>query len=354
MRTNMALLGPILEALLEPVVVTDARRRIRLVNQKALTVFGHRREELLGRPVDVILPAAISGGQRFGRRKDGSDFPGEVRGCRVRSSAGSLEIVCIHEVTATSLDPATRHTERVATFGLLATEVAHEARNALGILASRIDLMLLEADETGLPAVARDLAVLQRAAQRLTNTFERLLAYAPPPQRLQGPVDVGRVIAKTLALLERPLAYRGIRVETDLDPLLPAMGDAEMLQETLVNLILNARDAMTNGGELRLEARFTSDRTGVRLVVADNGPGLPAEVRGHIGQPFTSTKARERGHGLASVCRSIRAHGATVEVQSEPGRGTSFILTFPAGAADDQRDSGGGGVRAAPTSLRAS
>jgi signal transduction histidine kinase len=88
--------------------------------------------------------------------------------------------------------------------------------------------------------------------------------------------------------------------------------------------------------------------------VGDNGPGLPVEMRGHLGQPFTSTKAKGRGHGLASVWRSLRAHGATVEVQSEPGRGTSFILTFPAGAAEGQRDSGGGDVRATPTSLPAS
>lgn len=143
---------------------------------------------------------------------------------------------------------------------------AGDAWSALGILCSRIDLMLLEADETGLPSVAReDLAVLQRAAQRLTNTFERLLGYATPPPRLQGPVDVGR----------------------------------------------------------------------------------------HLGQPFTSTKAKGRGHGLASVWRGIRAHGASVEVQSGPGRGTSFILTFPAEAADGQRDSDSGVVRATPTSLPA-
>lgn len=238
-------------------------------------------------------------------------------------------------------DPAvvTDSRRRIVTFGLLAAEVAHESKNALAILWSRIDLMLLEAEEIGLPEVVReDLAVLQRAARRVAATFDSLLGYAAPPQRTDGPVDLSHMVGETLALLERPLTHGGIWVSTDLAPALPSIrGDAEALQELLVNLIVNAHEAMPEGGALHVQTRPTSDRARVRLVVADNGPGLPAEVVGRLWQPFTSTKARGHGHGLASIGRIVRAHGAAIEVQSEPGRGTAFIVTFPARAAGDER-----------------
>jgi signal transduction histidine kinase len=247
--------------------------------------------------------------------------------------------VCVRGIRETHIDQAARHADRLVTVGLLAADVAHASKNALGILSSRIDLMLLEADESGLPEVVReDLAVLQRAARRVAATLERLLGYAVPSQQTDGPVDLSRIVGETLALLERPLARGGIRVSTDLAPALPPIrGDAEALQELLVNLILNARDAMPKGGALHVQTHPASDRARVRLVVADSGPGLPAEVAGRLWQPFASTKTRDHGHGLASIGRIVRAHGAAIEVQSEPGRGAAFILTFPTRAAGDER-----------------
>lgn len=356
MRADDRTLGAVLAALPDPVVVTDSRRRILLVNQEALVTFGYGPAELRRRPLEVLLPVVAGGEPRLARRRDGSEFPVEVRARPLRSRSRPLELVCVRSIPETRVDQAARHAERLATFGLLAAEVAHESKNALGILSSRIDLMLLEADETGLPAMVRDdLAVLQRAARRVAATFERLLGHAAPPERAYGPVDIGRMVGETLALLERPLAHGGIRVCTDLDPALPSIrGDADAIQEVLANLLLNAREAMPEGGELHVETRPTSDRAHVRLVVADNGPGLPAEVVGRLWQPFTSTKARGHGHGLASIGRIMRAHGAAIEVQSGPARGAAFILTFPTGTAGDERGDPQRSPAAALTSRSAS
>lgn len=339
MRADDRMLGAVLEALPDPAVVTDSRRRIVLVNREALATFGYGPAELLRRPLEVLLPVVVDGGPVFGRRRDGSEFLVEARVRPARTRSGPLEIVCVRGIGETRVDQAARQAERLVTFGLLTAEVAHESKNALGILWSRIDLMLLEAEEIGLPEVVReDLVVLQRAARRVAATFERLLGYAAPPQQTDGPVDLSHMVGQTLALLERPLTRGGIWVSTDLAPALPSIrGDAEALQELLVNLIVNAREAMPEGGALHVQTRPTSDRARVRLVVADNGPGLPAEVVGRLWQPFSSTKARGHGHGLASIGRIVRAHGAAIEVQSEPGRGTAFIVTFPTRAAGDER-----------------
>lgn len=195
MRADDRMLGAVLEALPDPVVVTDSRRRILRVNRRAVTTFGYRPADLQRRPLEVLLPVAVNGGPRFGRRRDGSEFPVEVRARPARSRAGSLEIVCVRGIRETRIGPAARHAERLVTFGLLAAEVAGESRNALGVLSSRIDLMLLQADETGLPRVAReDLAVLQRAVRRVAATFERLLGYAALPPHSDRPVDLSHVV----------------------------------------------------------------------------------------------------------------------------------------------------------------
>lgn len=186
MRTDGVMDRAVLDAFPEPVVVTDPRQCILLANQKALVAFGYGRAELLGRPLEFLLPRGVSGGQALARRKDGSEFPAEVRVRPAPSRSGALEIVCLRDASNPhSLGGSTGHVERLATFGLLAAEVAHESRNALDVLSSRIDLMLLQIDGTSSPAVVReDLAALQHAARRLAATFERLLSYAVPSGEL--------------------------------------------------------------------------------------------------------------------------------------------------------------------------
>jgi signal transduction histidine kinase len=123
-----------------------------------------------------------------------------------------------------------------------------------------------------------------------------------------------------------------VRITTGLDPGLPAMlGDANALQQVLLNLLTNAREAMTAGGAIRIETGPDPDRSGrLRLVVADTGPGISAADLPHLFEPFYTTKPSGTGLGLAVSYGIVQDHLGTIDVQSEPGQGARFSLSFPA------------------------
>jgi hypothetical protein len=226
----------------------------------------------------------------------------------------------------------TRHVEKLAALGSLAAGIAHELNNPIGIILSRIELMLMDAEDRQGPAeVVEDLRVLHRQAQRLNRITGGLLSYGRRPHDASQPIDVRTVIQDTLLLAHYQLGRDGIDVSTAFDMDLPCvLGDATALQQVFMNLLLNARDAMPNGGRLRIVATRTSDQPGwIRLVVADTGGGMAADVLARIAQPFFTTKSHGTGLGLSVSYTIIREHGGGVEVTSEPGRGTTFTITLP-------------------------
>ena len=122
-----------------------------------------------------------------------------------------------------------------------------------------------------------------------------------------------------------------VRITTVLDPTLPALlGDANALQQVLLNLLTNAREAMTGGGEIRIETGLDPVRAGrLRLVLADTGPGIATAHRPHLFEPFYTTKPSGTGLGLAVSYGIVQDHLGTIDVQSVPGEGATFILSFP-------------------------
>ena len=144
-------------------------------------------------------------------------------------------------------------------------------------------------------------------------------------------MDLSEVVEDTLLLTGKQLGRDGIHIVTNLDSGLPRVwGDATALEQVLMNLLLNGRDAMPTGGTLRIETGSASDQPGVvRLVVADTGIGMTPEVLAKIAGPFFTTKATGTGLGLSVSYTIIREHGGTVHTESEPGRGTTFTISLP-------------------------
>jgi hypothetical protein len=149
------------------------------------------------------------------------------------------------------------------------------------------------------------------------------------------------VVRDTLGMVEHQMSGNGIKVDLDLEESVPRFrGSPDKLQQVLLNLVLNARDAMEEGGTLRIET--SHDDVSARVVVADTGSGIPPATLARIFDPFFTTKGAKKGTGLGlSVSYGIvREHGGDIEVSSQEGRGTRFLLTFPrAGAA--VREAGG-------------
>jgi PAS domain S-box-containing protein len=230
-----------------------------------------------------------------------------------------------------ALEHATRQMERLAALGSLAAGLAHELNTPIGIISSRIELMLLENAGGALPPdVAEDLKVIHRHAQRMGRLAAGLLSLGRRSSGERRPVDLNRAIEDALLLVGPQTVKGGIEIVSDLAPDVMVVGDSNAFQQVLLNLLANARDAMA-GRAGRLSIATRREPAGmVRLEIADTGAGIAPEDVAHIFEPFFTTKPTGTGLGLAITYGIVREHGGTIEVDSAPGRGTRFVLTLPA------------------------
>ena len=343
----------VLESLREGVVALDLHGRILAYNaalqtryavpaadvlgRQFLDVFPNYRREALAEPLERLLRGEV---EEFAL--EAVEHETLKRGRVVQSIKGSLlrqagrpvgAVLLVEDITErVALERSARQSEKLAALGTLAAGLAHELNNPIGIVSSRIELMLLDEESHALPAEVReDLQVLHRNAQRVARIAHGLLSFARQSPGQQEPVDVSHVVEETLLLVGREITKKGITLRQSLAPGLPPVrGDANALQQVVLNLLTNARDAVPAGGEIVIETRPVLDRPGaVRLTVRDTGPGIPPEVMPRIFDPFFTTKDNGTGLGLSITHGIVRDHQGTLDVDSQPGRGTTFVLTFP-------------------------
>ena len=347
----------VVESLQEGVVALDRDGRITAWNRAMETRYEVSAAEVLGRDFFEVFPAVRREPWADSLRKllDGEieEFVLEavehqtlrkgrvvmnVKGNRLRRNvATGGTVLLVEDITErVGLERSALQAEKMAAVGTLAAGVAHELNNPIGIISSRIELMLLDAESEPLPDEFRkDLVVLHRHAQRVARIVQGLLSFARPAPAEQGAVDLNRVVEETLLLIEQQIAKDGITVTRRLSPALPSVwGDAHALQQVLMNLVTNARDALGTRGEIAIATeRVAGPPEGVRLTVRDGGPGIPGEILAKIFDPFFTTKPSGTGLGLSISYGIVRDHQGTLDVQSEPGHGTTFVLSFPASAA---------------------
>jgi signal transduction histidine kinase len=232
-----------------------------------------------------------------------------------------------------AIEQAARHAEKLAALGTLAAGLAHELNNPIGIMCSRIEVMLLEAEATGLPeAIRGDLQVLHRNAQRVARIAQGLLSFSRRSSSARDVVQLNDVVRETLLLTERQVTRAGVRlvVETA-EALPPVRGDGSALEQVLLNLVTNAAAAVGTSGEIRITTRRHPERSGcIQLLVADTGCGIPPDVMPRVFDPFFSTKPSGTGLGLSVSDGIVREHGGTIDVESTPDQGTRFTITLPA------------------------
>lgn len=233
------------------------------------------------------------------------------------------------ETERRALAQAARRSEKLAALGTLAAGLAHELNNPIGIMSSRIEVMLLEGAELR-GEVREDLKVLHRQTQRVARITQGLLSFARHSSGARAPVDLNHVVRETLLLVESQIAKAGVRLSVDLAPELPAvLGDADTLQQVVLNLVTNARDALAGSGDIGILTRLRAPDV-IELVVADTGPGIAPEDLTRLFDPFFTTKPAGTGLGLSITDGIVHEHSGTIDVESSPGRGTRFIVTFPA------------------------
>ncbi|MFH1021467.1 MAG: ATP-binding protein [Pseudomonadota bacterium] len=231
----------------------------------------------------------------------------------------------------------TEHSNKLASIGRLAAGVAHEINNPLAIIGEKAGLMQ---DLAGMDQGFRhrekfldQLASLQNAVIRARTITHRLLGFARRMETSLTLVQLNEIVQEVLSFLEKEAAYRNIHVILQLQENLPVIrADHGQLQQVFLNVINNAIDAIRNDGEIHITSRRENQKT-VMVAVSDTGPGIAPEILKNIFEPFFTTKGNEEkkgtGLGLSITYGLVQKMGGKIEVSSEVGVGTTFIITFP-------------------------
>ena len=348
------------DSLMSGLLTTDASGQITSFNPEAMRITGLSQADAIGRRVDEVLPATgplvdrcdddaalVLPRMRTSYRNERGEQLHLGVGAYVLKDDGlpSGHVVIFQDVTeVVEMERDLRRSERLAAVGELSAHIAHEVRNPLAAISGSIQVLRARMAAAGGDGESRQLMdIVVRETDRLNQLVTDFLHYARP-----GPVkrETIGVLGAVEEVVKMSAATRpeAIRLELDVPPELTVSADAAQLRQVLWNLVLNACQAMSGGGVLRIAAapasepepqdapweRRSSDKScWTEIAVEDTGAGIPADVRDQIFDPFFTTKREGSGLGLATVHRIVEGHGGQLRLETEEGRGTSVRLRLP-------------------------
>jgi len=234
-------------------------------------------------------------------------------------------------------------TEKLSSLGQLSASIAHEINNPLAGILTFAKLVSREldtavGDEALRATLKRNLSLVEREAGRCSAIVRNLLDFARERPLKLEPVDVNAAIEESVQLVGHKLSIAGLRLELRLRTLPMVLADFGEVRQAVVNLALNAMEAMGSGGRLIVETRVADGGQAVELAVEDDGPGVPEALLGKVFDPFFTTKEKGTGLGLSVVYGIVQRHGGRIEVQQVAPHGARFVIRLPAvaGAKGDE------------------
>lgn len=363
LREREARLSSIIATAPDAVITIDESGVIQSFSSAAEKLFGYAAGEVIGNNVTVLMPSlhrqndggylarylrtgikrTIGFGWKVeGRRKDGAVFPVELSVGEISLGSKRIFTGFIRDISSREkMENELRHAQKMEAVGQLTGGLAHDFNNLLTVIIGNLELLERRLKQ----AADRDIVIeAQTAADRGAQLASRLLAFGRRQSLIPKPIDLNALVQGLTDLLRRSLAA-SIRIETRLGrDLSIAMADPGQVENALLNLALNARDAMPSGGRLLIETgeaeiddTYTAEHDDVApgsyvsLAVSDTGMGMSAEVRQRAFEPFFTTKERGAGSGLglSMVYGFVKQSGGHVQLYSEPGLGTTVRIYLP-------------------------
>lgn len=364
-RANLYL-DEIINSVPDPLFVKDDSCRYELVNRAFCELTGRSYTEVLGESDATLFPESEARifrssdqlvletgtgttNEEAATTSEGTTRAVVVRKTRFTDPGGRKRIVgIVRDVTEQKrLEAQLRQSQKMESIGMLAGGIAHDFNNLLTPILGGADLLLLDAKKTGTPEDDESLSLLRdmrSAAERLRHLTQQLLAFGRKQLLELRRMDLRDVVRRFEPVLRRTLR-EDIRIMTALPAdECPVLADAGQLEQVVLNLAVNAQDAMPDGGTLAIgmeRTRLDEEYAGahpdvhpgpyVQLSVSDTGCGMDEQTQARIFEPFFSTKARGRGSGLglSTVYGIIRQQGGSISVYSEPGHGSTFRICMP-------------------------
>jgi two-component system NtrC family sensor kinase len=224
--------------------------------------------------------------------------------------------------------------EKLSSLGKLSASIAHEINNPLaGILTfAKLLVRTLEGgppDDATRRTLVKNLHLVEREAERCTAIVRNLLDFARERPLAVAEIDPSGVVEEALQLLANQLAIQNVRVERNTQPLPRVDGDFGQLRQAIVNVIMNACEAMALGGTLTIDTSVLAGGTGIEIAFTDTGPGIPPDVMARVFDPFFTTKEKGTGLGLSVVYGIVERHGGRIDLKSEVGKGTRLAIRLP-------------------------
>lgn len=343
-------LAGIIQSAMDAIITINEKQHVVQFNAAAETMFGCSAGDVMGKPIDRFLPERFHAKHRqhvknFGKtmvtdrrmgalgavsglRMNGEEFPIEASISQFKKGKQRFFTVILRDITERKgLERQLLQTERLAELGTLAAGMAHEIGTPMNVILGRAEyLMRKTSDES----TKKGLTTIVSQVERITKIMNQLLSFARQHPIERRPLTLSLVVQDIVDVIQERLDKRGIRLEVDMESTCPNVSaDRDQMGQVLLNLIVNAIQAMPAGGTLSLRLRCRNEH--VHLSVSDTGCGISPDDVPKLFTPFFSTKevGEGTGLGLTVVHGIIEEHQGSITVESEPGRGTTFHIHLP-------------------------
>jgi len=363
LRKSQVMLQTLYDNANDGIVTMDVNGLIISVNEKAMEMYGFSKEQMLGLNISLLemeknknlweerMHRLIEGESLIFEtehyRKDGSTIVVEVSAKAIRVGGDTFIQSILRDITEKKrLRSQLLHAQKMESIGTLAGGMAHDFNNILSAILGFTDIILH--DENPTPSIADKLRVVESSARKGSVLISKLLSFSRRGHMDAVTFNMNDIIEEMTEMLGR-LIPKTITVKTELDRDVPAIsGDVSQIEQMVMNLVINARDAMPDGGTIRIKTSIASLDDGslpilagirsgsyVHLKIRDNGVGIPEGYLDRIYEPFFTTKdvGKGTGLGLAMVYGIVKDHKGYITVESEQGKGTVFHVYLPTGEA---------------------